>query len=119
MLNKQITILVSLALVAVFTLAEAWDYDAALAGLQAIWEGKVVSYDYYGRPIDPATACDGKPCVYPELVQHDLTEFDGVNLDDAPEVEWDEVRDAELRRAMHEESEKYGKPWCAIGEEEP
>ncbi|KAG0275934.1 hypothetical protein BGZ95_008201 [Linnemannia exigua] len=116
MLIKQITILVSLALLAVPTLAEAWDYDAALAELRATWEGKEVSYDYYGRPIDPATACDGKPCDYPELVQHDLThdELDGINLDDLPEATWDEDREAERGRAMYDASEDEEGVWCIV-----
>ncbi|KAK3839874.1 MAG: hypothetical protein J3R72DRAFT_447332 [Linnemannia gamsii] len=112
MLIKQITILLSLALFAVLTLAEAWDYDAALAELRATW-AKEISLDLHGRPIDPATECFGKPCDYPELVQYDLSDS-GVDPDDLPEATWDEDLDAEERRAYAEEW--TGENWCVMGE---
>ncbi|KAK3839875.1 MAG: hypothetical protein J3R72DRAFT_511502 [Linnemannia gamsii] len=44
--------------------------------LRATWE-KEISLDGDGRPIDPATECDGKPCNYPELVQYDQADISG------------------------------------------
>ena len=113
MLIKQITILPSLVLFAVLTLAEAWDYEAALAELRATWETEI-SLDGDGRPIDPATACDGKPCNYPELIQYNLTELDGLHTDELPDAEWDEDFDGEQRRAASEEG--TGEAWCVTEE---
>ena len=73
MIHKQIVILVSLALLAVFTLAEDWDWSP---DLRAIWEGDG-SVNMFGAHIDIATECDGQPCNYPPLVRYDQADIGG------------------------------------------
>ena len=118
MLNKQIIILVSLALLAIFTLAEDWSPD-----LRAIWEGDG-SVNMFGAHIDIATECDGQPCNYPPLVKRvpsQPSEFLGYCEDNEPcpgsgifsmsDEEWEENFGDEEKDAAFEK--KTGGGWCA------
>jgi hypothetical protein len=74
MLNKRITILISLAMLTVSTLAQnieprlnsTWEEEDSLPTLREMWE-QDRSVNIFGDYVDLATECDGQPCNWPPL----------------------------------------------------